>query len=158
MPADNSANLCPLVSRELIGNKIGKALSIYVGRGKRFTIKELMRGTGVSDRLIECAMYPVGHVDYRHLKAEHIFSLMGFLGADFTSDVLALVAQGAFDLPEDGDPPPGELAADDISDSAEIARRAADGNFDGEDRKHLRAVGRRKVERGMVLVGLADAA
>jgi len=155
VPDNNSANLSLLVSRELIGNKVGKALSIYIGRGKRYTVKELMRGTGVPDRLIECAMHPVGHVDYRHLKVEHIFSLMGFLGADFTSDLLASVEQGAFDLPDESDPPPGVLAADVATDSAEIARLAADGEFDADDRKRLAVVGRRKIERGMTLVEMA---
>lgn len=158
MPDNTSANLRPNISREQAGNKIGDALRLYVGRGRRYSVKQLSNGTGVKDRVIECAMTDAGSIDYRPLPPECLLSLIAFLGADFANEFLPLTGLGAFELPEESEPPPGMLAADDITDSAEIARRAADGNFDGEDRKHLRSVGQRKIERGMTLVAMGKAA
>jgi hypothetical protein len=158
MPVDNSANIQPLVSRERIGNSIRDALRLFIGRGRRYSVKQVSNATGVKDRVIECAMTPVDSVDYRPLSLEALVSITGFLGADFTNEWLDLAGQGAFDLPDESEPPPGMLAADVAGDSAEIARRAADGEFDADDRKHLRAVGQRKIERGMQLVAMAKAA
>lgn len=158
MPASESATFVPLVSREQAWNKFAAAVRLYAGKRRRYSFKQLANGAGVKDRVIECALYDPGSVDFRPMPFEAQLSIARFLGAEFTNEWLHLTGQGAFDLPDETEPPPGELAADDITDSAEIARRAADGNFDGEDRKHLRAVGRRKIERGMMLVGLADAA
>lgn len=158
MADDWSANFPLLVSREQSGNKIGAALRLYVGRGRRYSVKQLANATGVKDRLIECAMTDAGSVDYRPLPPECLLSLMAFLGADFSNEFLALANQGAFELPDEGEPPPGMLAADCAGDSAEIARRAADGEFCSDDRKALKIVGQRKIERGMRLVAMGRAA
>lgn len=155
MADDWSANFPLLISREQAGNKIGAALRLFVGRQRRYSVKQLANGTGVKDRLIECAMADAGSLDYRPLPPECLLSIAMFLGADFTNEWLGLAEQGAFDLPDETEPPPGILAADVAGDSAEIARRAADGEFCGDDRKHLRAVGQRKIERGMRLVAMA---
>lgn len=156
MSGNDSANLVPLVSRERIGNAIGSALRLYVGRGRRYSVKQLSNGTGVKDRVIECAMCAPDNVDYRPLSLEALASISAFLGSDFTNEWLHLAGQGAFDLPDDDMPPPGELAADVAGDSAEVVRMAADGVFCGEDRKRLRAIGQSKIERGMAMVAMTE--
>lgn len=158
MSSDNSANFQPLVSRERIGNVIGDALRLYVGRTRRYSVKQLSNGTGIKDRVIECAMCAADSADYRPLPLEALSSISKFLGADFTNEWLALAGQGAFDLPDENEPPPGMIAADDAEDSAEIVRRAADGEFCGDDRKALKIVGQRKIVRGMKLVAMGRAA
>lgn len=158
MPDNNSANNQPLISRERIGNGIRDALRLYIGRGRRYSVKQVSNATGVKDRVIECAMTNVDTVDYRPLSLEALVSIASFLGSDFTNEWLSLAAQGAFDLPDESEPPPGALAADVCGDGAEVARRAADGEFDAEDRRALKVVGQREIARGMKLVAMARAA
>lgn len=153
MAVHDSANLCLLVSREHAGNKIGAALRLFVGRGRRYSVKQLANGTGVKDRLIECAMTDAGSVDYRPLPPECLLSLMAFLGSDFTNEFLPLAGQGAFDLPDD-EPNPGVVATDNADDNAVVVRAAIDGKFDNDERRDLKVVGSRMVTRGSQLVAL----
>lgn len=98
--SDNSAaNLPPLVSREQAGNAIGDALRLFVGRGRRYSVKQLSNGTGVKERVIECAMCdPVRQAaDYRPLPLEALISISKFLGPLFTTEWLALAEQNAAD-------------------------------------------------------------
>ena len=100
--SDDSSALFPLlVSREQAENKLGETLRLYVGRGRRYSVKQLSNATGVKDRAIECAMHPSGTVDYRPLNLGQILSLMKFLGTDFTNELLSLVDQVAIERPED---------------------------------------------------------
>lgn len=153
MSADNSANFQPLVSRERIGNAQGAALRLFVGRGRRYSVKQLANGSGIKDRVIESAMCAVDSPDYRPLSQEALASIGLFLGARFTNEWIALMGQGAFDLP-DGEPDPGELAADNSDDNATIVRAAVDGIFDQGERKDLKHVGARMVTRGSQLIAL----
>lgn len=156
MSSDNSANFQPLVSRERIGNAQGSALRLFVGRGRHYSVKQLANGSGIKDRVIESAMCAVDSPDFRPLSQEALASIGLFLGSTFTNEWIGLMGQGAFDLPDSDAPPPGEIAADIAGDSADVARMAADGEFCGEDRKRLRAIGQRKIERGMKLVSLSE--
>lgn len=149
--ADNSL----LVSREQARNKIGSALRLFVGRGRRYSVKQLSNGTGVPDWQINAALIDGGSTDNRPLPPEALLSVMLFLGADFTNEWMPLARQGAFELPDD-DPDPGRLAADSTEDSAAIARAAADGKFDVSERPDLKIVGARMVARGTQLVALAS--
>lgn len=153
MAVNDSANLRPIISREHAGNKIGDALRLYVGRGRRYSVKQLANGTGVKDRLIECAMADAGSVDYRPLPPECLLSLIAFLGPDFTNEFLPLAGQGAFELPDE-EPDPGHVAADNTDDNAVVVRAAIDGKFDPDERRGLKVVGARMVARGSQLVAL----
>lgn len=145
-----------LVSREQGRNKIRDALRLFVGTGRRYSVKSLANATGVPDWQINQALIDGDKADNRPLPPEALLSLMLFLGSDFTNEWLHLAGQGAFDLPDDDVPPPGEFAADIAGDGAEVARMAADGEFCGDDRKRLRAIGQRKIERGMVMVAMTE--
>ena len=154
--SSNSAGIVPNVSRTKLYEAFGTALRLFIGRGKRHSYKDVERGAGVSARMIEAYRYELDHEEWREPKIEHIFSIAGFIGPDFTNEILPLIGQGAFWLPED-DLPPGDLAADMADDNAEVTRRAKDGSFKG-DEKALKVVGRRMMERGAVLVALDAAA
>lgn len=155
MPDNSVANFPLLVSRERAGNKIGRALSLYVGRGRQFSVKELSNATGVKDRVIECALVDASSYDFRPLPNEALLSIACFLGADFTNSWLALAKQGAFDLPEDGDPNPGTLACETADDSARVIRAAIDGEFDGREKPDLCVVGSRMMKHGAQLMALS---
>jgi len=158
MTCPNSAIISPLISREQAGNKVGAALRLYVGRGRRYSVKQLSNATGVKDRVIECATYAPASVDYRPLPLDALLSISLFLGAEFTSEWLSLADQGAFLLPQIDDTPPGVLAADNAEDNATIARAAVDGVFDHAEKQELRPVGVRMMTRGATLARMGDVA
>lgn len=157
MAVNNTADFGPLVSREQAGNKIGSALRLFVGRGRRYSVKQLSNATGVKDRMVECAMIDPASPDYRPLPDWALLSIAGFLGAQFTNEWLSLAHQGAFDLP-DNPPDPGALAADNAEDNAILTRAALDGQFCGEELPDLKVVGSRMVRRGHKLVALGRVA
>ncbi|MCW2405061.1 hypothetical protein M2336_001690 [Sphingobium sp. B1D7B] len=146
------------VSRTAAFTRFAETLRLYVGRGGRFSYKELERKSGVPARMIEAYRYEPDHEEWRAAPLEHVLSLIAALGPEFASDMLALADQGAFWLPDDGDPNPGEFAAETSENTTEIVRRAADGVFCAEDRKHLKAVGQRKIQNGMKLVAMGSKA
>jgi hypothetical protein len=104
MSVAQSADFTPLVSRTAARSAISDALRLYVGRGRRYTVKKLGNGTGVPDRLIECAMCDPDDPEFRPLSLENLLSVSAFLGAAFTSDWLKLADLGAHELPDHNDP------------------------------------------------------
>lgn len=153
----NAADVGPFVSRNDVAERVSRALCLYVGRGRRYSVKQLSNATGVPDRVIECAKASPDNTDWRPMPIEALLSIARFLGADFTNEWLGLADQGAFDLPEE-EPDPMRVAIGAAEDTAEIVRRASDGEFDREDRAALKSVGQRKITRGMQLVAAAKAA
>lgn len=154
MAHSTSANFPLLVSREQAGNTIGRALRLYVGRGRQYSVKQLSNATGVKDRVIECAMCDPASVDFRPLPSEALLSIALFLGSPFSSEWMALARQGTFDLPDADDPAPIALAADSCDDTAKLTRAAIDGRFDDDETPDLRVVGVRMMSRGAQLAAL----
>lgn len=118
-----SADFSPLVSRNAIREKIRDALRLFVGRGRRYSVKELSNGTGVADRVIECAMCEVDNEDYRPLSHEALASIAKFLGAPFASVYLELSGLGAFELMDGQIPLPKVLATADAAESPAEERK-----------------------------------
>lgn len=152
---DDAADFSPLVSRSSAREQFGKAVRLYVGRGKRYSVKQLSNGTGIPDRVIECAICDPYSEEYREPKLDAILSLSAFLGPEFTTEWLKLADQGAFRLPDVEDTPPGALAADNAEDNATLTRAAIDGKFDPEEAPDLRKVGTRLMVRGAQLRAVA---
>jgi hypothetical protein len=150
-----SVNNERLVSRSTITEAQRRALRLYVGRGRRYTVKELSNATGVPDRCIEAAMCDVDDPQFRPLSCENLASIGKFLGAPFVSDWLKVMGLGAFELMDGQIPLPGVFAAQDAADTAEVVHRAADGRFDEDDIHALSAVGHREIRRGVQLVSIA---
>ena len=153
MNAHFSADLGPSISRTVAGNAINSALRSFVGRGREFSVKMLSNASGVPDRLIECAMCHPEDPDYRALKPEALLSIASVLGPGFTTELLKPVQQAAYRC-DRREVEPGALVADCAADTCEVATRAADGHFDINDRRALKLVGQRHVERGMMLVAM----
>ncbi len=159
------SNLCtaagnePLVSRMRHWEAVTKALNMFVGRGKRFSNKDCEDGAGVPARMMGCYRQKPDTQEWRPLRPEEFASLVCFLGPGFSSAYMAAInsGQAAYWLPE-GDPNPGDLAADNADDNAVITRAARDGVFDRQERAELTVVGARMVERGAKLVALTGRA
>ena len=97
MPAIESADLIPLVSRTAAGEHESRALRMFIGRGKRYSVKEAANGAGWKDRVIECAMAGPENSDWRPLPAGALHSLMSFLGPDFITAWLKPTSFAAHD-------------------------------------------------------------
>jgi hypothetical protein len=127
----NSVNDSLLVSRNSVREKLRDALKLYVGRGRRYSVKELSNATGVPDRCIEAAKCDPDDPDYRPLTLENLASLSSFLGAPFASTYLELSGLGAFEL-MDGQPPlPNVLTSapaqeDTVEERKRLIRRLAE--------------------------------
>lgn len=150
MTANPSAGIEPNVARTDAYGAFGKALRLYVGRGCRYSYKDLQRKSGVCARMIEAYRYSPGHEEWRAAPFEDILSLSGAIGPEFTADWLRLTGQGAFWLPE-GDVPPGAIAADAAEDTAVIARAAANGEFEPHEKPDLHVVAQRMIVNGQRL-------
>ncbi len=155
MPAAESANFPRLVSRSAAELAVRSALNLFIGRGKQFSVKQASNGSGVPDRLIECAKCDPESTDFRPLSLGDLLSLSKFIGPEFTCEWMKEADQGAFWLPEADETPPGILAADLSEDTAAVVRAAADNGFDPDERKQLRPVGIRMMSRGAQLAGMA---
>jgi hypothetical protein len=121
--ADDVHSLEPLVSRNAIREKIRDALRLYVGRGRRYSVRDLSSGAGVPTRAIEAAMCPIDDENYRPLTLENLISIAKFLKAPFASIYLELAGLGAFELMDGQIPLPKVLATADAPDPAEERKR-----------------------------------
>lgn len=120
--APDAADFDPLVSRNIIRERMRAALRLQVGRGRRYSVKELANGAGIKDRVIESAMCSVDDPDFRPLPLEAVASIAKFLGATFVSAFLEPCGLGAFEL--SGQPPlPKVLAAAETSEPASEERK-----------------------------------
>lgn len=152
---NGSADLPLLVSRSAANETFRDALRMFVGRGRRYSIKQLSNGTGIKDRMLESFVAQIDSTDFRKPDLEEVLTLAKFLGPDFTTELLAPAVQGAYWLPDTEDTPPGALAADSADDNATLAHMAADGKFDDKEKPDLKVVGRRMMIRGATLKALA---
>ena len=112
-----------LVSRSLIGECVRDALHLNVGRGRRYTVRELSEATGVPERCIEAAKCEPHDPEYRPLTLENLASLIKFLGAPFASAFLAPAGLGAFELSGQAPLPSVLATADTIETTVEKRRR-----------------------------------
>jgi len=148
-----AANFPLLVSSAQARGSIARQLRLYVGRGRRYSVKELANATGVRDWMINQALIPDDDPKHRPLTHEALQSIGKFLGADFLNGCLAHCGVGVFDLP-DAEFCPGELAADNTDDNATLVRAAMDLQFDDDETPDLVKVGNRMMQRGACLIAL----
>jgi hypothetical protein len=119
----DTADIPLLVSRNSIREKLRDALRLYVGRGRRYSVKELSNGTGVPDRMIECALCEPDDPEYRPLKLEELASLIKFLGVPFASSIIEIAGLGAFELMDGQIPLPKVLATAEAQEPADEERK-----------------------------------
>jgi hypothetical protein len=119
----DTANIPLLVSRNSAREKLRDALKVYVGRGRRHSVKELSNGSGVPDRMIESALCDPDDPDYRPLALENLASIGKFLRAPFMSDWLDLIGLGAFELMDGQIPLPKVLTSANVGESRDEERR-----------------------------------
>lgn len=158
MTGNHSADFHPIISRSAARERFREAIRLYVGRGKRYSVQQAAKGSGVHPRMIESFIASVDSPDYRKPDIEEVLSLSAFLGPEFTSEWLDLAEQGAFLLPDSDGLPPGALAADNAEDNADLTRAAMDGKFERAEKPRLHTVGVRMMTRGAKLAAIGRAA
>ena len=150
-----TAEIGMTVSRSAADERFSRSLHIFVGRGKKHPVNEVAKGTGISASVIYGWLAGPTSQDWRKLHPAHLLTMAGYLGPEFTAELLQPVGQGAFWLPDADDMSPGDLAADLAEDAADVTRRAADGEFCHVDRKALGPRGRRLMVVGAQLAASA---
>ncbi|MCA0961174.1 hypothetical protein [Salipiger bermudensis] len=79
-----------LISQEAAKARVSEALSLRIGRGKRFSFRQVSDASGIAERTIDS--YARGD---NAPTLGPLLSLFATLGPGFTSDVLALADQSA---------------------------------------------------------------
>ena len=120
---EKSRNSKPLISRNKIGERIRDALHLHVGRGRRYSVRELAEGSGVPERLIEAAKCDPDDPEHRPLSLENLFSLIKFLGAPFASAILEPAELGAFELADGQIPLPKVLSSSPVNEDVAEERK-----------------------------------
>jgi len=148
-----SVSYQPLIADEQAVNTFRRALSMFMGRGKRWKLEQVAKGAGIHpDTLGKFRSYAPGHPDHRSLDFGQLLSISAFLGADFTNEWLPLADQGAFDLPDD-EPSPGTLATQLAEDTAAMVR-----SLNGSGGADMARIGGRLVHNGKTILAMAKAA
>lgn len=155
-----SANNDPLVSRSAAGSEVCDALRLFVGRGRRYSVKQLSNATGVKDRVIECAMTDPESTDWRPLPIEALASIGKFLGPDFNNEWMPrLMGQGAFWLPEPGETSSvRELGASGVDDAATINRATIDDEVTRDETPDVLPAAKRQMARSAQIIAIAERA
>jgi hypothetical protein len=118
-----SAEIPLLISRNRHSEAITAALRLHVGRGSRYSVKQLWVATGVPERRIEAAMCEPDDPEWRQLGPEHIASIAKFLKVPFASAYLELSGLGAFELMDAQPPLPQVLTSAPVQESPEDERK-----------------------------------
>ena len=140
--APTNALVSPDCVRETI-QKILRAAQV------RFTDEQLAELSGVDARAIKSY-----RVEGREPSLSRALSLLCVLGGGDLNRILNLVGYSARPHDECDALPAGEVVACILTHTSTIAKAAADGHFDINDRRALKLVGQRQVERGMMLVAM----
>lgn len=96
MTGNDAAELEPLITREQAENTFRKALALFIGRGRQYSVVQVANAIGCKPKAIyDFIGYPAGHYDHRPLHFGLILSLTSFLGPRFTNEWLILCDQQA---------------------------------------------------------------
>jgi len=124
-----------MISPDQADDVIFRALSLIMGRGRKFSVEDVELGTGIPARTLS-AMIAADVGARRRPKGQHLLMLCQFFGTSFTERLLAPIGQGATDLDPTSDAP-CKVVATLMRGAAEFADRAADGQFCHRDRGDL---------------------
>lgn len=130
----------PLISQDAAKDRVSDALQLRIGRGKRYSFRQVADATGIPERTIDS--YARGD---NSPTLANLLSLFSAMGADFTSDVIALSGQSASSC--NGDEPEhmrvlcaaGELVS-------MISAAIEDGHVDHQEAATLRPLAQRMID------------
>ena len=114
---------------------IYRALSLFIGSGRRYSVDDIETGTGIPARTVS-AWVANAIENRRRPKGSHLLILQQFIGIELTNKLLAPIGQGGRSLnPEPNDP--GVVVAKLSAGLHEFAQRAVDGVYCHIDKGEL---------------------
>lgn len=123
------------ISPEEADRAVHAALTLFIGRGREFSVEDLHAATGIPVSTIGKWLTPDA-IQRRRPKACHILLLAQLIGVRFLNKLYAPIGMGGRDLePESGSP--ADVTAKLVVGAAEFAMRAVDGRFCHVDRGKL---------------------
>lgn len=125
-----------MISQHAADDALFATIALFMGRGRRFSVKDVELGTGISERTLS-AMIALDPESRRAPSGRNLLLLMSFFGVEFTDRLLSHIDQGARDLNPAADAP-GMVVAGIMSCAAEFARAGADNKFCSRDLHELR--------------------
>lgn len=126
-----------LISTAGVDDEIARAIGLFMGRGRQFSVADIALATGIGARTLQS--YIASGEERRTPSYEALFTLMQFFGPQFTSKVLGWIGQGAHSLtPEANDP--GVIIATLAQGVSQFAIRGADNVFCHVDQGALEPV------------------
>ena len=124
-----------MISPELAEDEICKAISLLMGRGKRYSVEDVSFGTKIPTRTLTAMIASGG--DRRCPSGCNLLILASFFGVEFTERVLNVIGLGAREL-HPADDAPAVVISKLMTGAAEFARAGADGRYCHVDRAELR--------------------
>jgi transcriptional regulator with XRE-family HTH domain len=135
--SDNAVSNEGLISTAGVDDEIARAIGLFMGRGRRYSVSDVAMATGLGARSLQS--YIASGEERRTPSYEVLFTLMQFFGPQFTSKVLGWIGQGAHSLtPQAGDP--GMVIATLAQGVSQFAIRGADNHFCHVDQGALEPV------------------
>lgn len=132
---NNTVSGTPLITQQGADDAVYRALSLFIGSGRRFSCDDIETGTGIPVRTV--GSWIANAVENRRRpKAAHMLILQQFVGIELTNKLLGSIGQGGRSLTPD-DQAPGMVVAKLSAGLQEFAQRAADGIYDHVDRAEL---------------------
>jgi transcriptional regulator with XRE-family HTH domain len=120
------------LSQAVVAGRVQAALRLHVGRGRRWTVKELSRDTGIDPRTVE------SYLDGENCPSvEKLLRIARVLPADFLDMVLALIGMGGVEPIAPATADAFALMADAAGITAGLAEALRDGTVDRRERLAL---------------------
>ena len=123
---------------DCVSPHVHRAISLFMGHGRRFSVEEVASATGINARTLY-SYIAADPQDRRSPSADRILMLCGFFGAEFTSKLLSIVGQAAHDL-HPNSKEPAVVIANLVNGAAAFAQRGADQRFCHIDQAALEPV------------------
>lgn len=129
-----------LISQDAAKQRVSDALQIRIGRGKRYSFRQVAEVTGIPERTIDS--YARGD---NSPTLANLLNLCAALGPGFTSDVISLAGQSASAC--DGDGPQHMRALCVMTEaSAMLAEALADDHVDHREAAAMRPIAQRAID------------
>lgn len=124
-----------IITPELADAAIYRALSLFMGDGRKFSVEDVAIGTSIPARTLY-GFVASGPEDRRRPKGWHLLTLQQFFGVAFTDKLLSPIGQGGRSLEaEEGSP--GVVMAHLTRDLAQIAGCGVNGAWNHTHERQL---------------------
>lgn len=126
------------ISPEAADEAVHRALTLFIGRGRAWSVTDIEAGTGIPVSTVQKWITP-DPLERRRPKGCHLLLIAQFVGVAFTDKLLGPIGQGGRDL-DAREGTPGHVIAHLAAGGAAFAEAGADGRFDHIDHGRLEPI------------------